>query len=33
MNRNYPFVEVVSMKNDAAYGAVLMSVDELKINN
>jgi N-acetylglucosamine kinase-like BadF-type ATPase len=27
MNRNYPLVDVVSMKNDAAYGAVLMAVN------
>lgn len=27
MKRNYPFVEVVNMKNDAAYGAVLMAIN------
>lgn len=26
INRNYPLVDVVSMKNDAAYGAVLMAM-------
>ncbi|MCM0649025.1 transcriptional regulator [Clostridium swellfunianum] len=29
MKRNYPLVEVARMKNDAAYGAVLMALDEL----
>jgi N-acetylglucosamine kinase-like BadF-type ATPase len=27
MKRNYPLVEVVNMKNDAAYGAVLMAIN------
>jgi N-acetylglucosamine kinase-like BadF-type ATPase len=29
MKKNYPLVEVAGMKNDAAYGAVLMAIDEL----
>ena len=33
MNRNYPLVEIAGMKNDAAYGAVLMALNQLTMNN